>query len=209
MNHNKKTVVFFSVIIVMAVAAFLYVDSLKKWRIVSVPDPYRIGSAKLVQSDTSEELTKADLYIKYLTGLLLVSSAGLAALTYFRNGTLERAKWLSQLHEKFFEKETYQDIRIILDYKGTEYDKLKEILSRDSNSEPILQEKLIVYLNFFEYVSTLWEAKQISVKEAHMLFGYYLKNLKKHDWLMSFLKNNDFKNLDKLITAITALDLKK
>lgn len=149
-----------------------------------------------------------DLYLKVVGGILVSFSIGFAALTYVRNGKLERTKWLAQLHEKFFEKDFYSDIRILLDYKKPEsdYEKLKVLFPGNEDGEYKLQEKLVGYLNFFEFLATLVMNNQLRKEEVRMVFGYYILNLKQHDWLISSLEKNKFRNLPTLINEIERLD---
>lgn len=153
-----------------------------------------------------------DLIIKAVAFIVTAIGIIFAALTFRsnsktleRNSLLEKAKWLNQLYEKFFEKPIYSEIRELLDYNSSpneKYTRLKDVIERKSDSESKLQEQLVVYLNFFEYIATLWKTGQITERDVHMMFGYYIKNLEKHDWLMSFAKENEFKNLSLLISAV-------
>lgn len=54
-----------------------------------------------------------DVFVKLVT----IAGIILAVYTYRKNAKLERAKWLNMLFEKFYEKEMYKEIRLLIDYK--------------------------------------------------------------------------------------------
>jgi hypothetical protein len=142
-----------------------------------------------------------DLIIKLLSLIGII----FGVLTYYRNTRIEKAKWLNQLHEKFFEKDTYKQIRIYIDYKTEQFKKLKEQINLDSNEDPILQETFVDYLNFFEFIATLEKLNQLEINEINLVFGYYIRQLGKFDFILKFIRENEFSNLTSLIEKITKL----
>lgn len=173
--------------------------------IVLVAVALSICSILAATNISSGDKDRLDLALKGVAGSFVVVSFFVTALTYYKNSHYEKSKWLNQLYEKFFETSVYSDIRELLDYNSSpneKYARLKDIIERKSDSESKLQEQLVVYLNFFEYIATLWKTGQISERDVHMMFGYYIKNLEKHGWLMDFAKQNEFKNLPRLIAAV-------
>jgi hypothetical protein len=120
--------------------------------------------------------------------LLVVSIVGgiVAVVTYRRDANRRRAEWLMSFYEKFYEEERYKRVRYILDYKPGEYADLKQALESGNADERV--EAIVDYLNFFEFVASLWCLGQISLRDVRMLFQYYLENLESHDWLRRFVR---------------------
>ena len=56
--------------------------------------------------------------LKALGGLIAVLSFPFALWTYRNSVKTRRAEWLASLHEKFFERDRYKDIRRVLDYRS-------------------------------------------------------------------------------------------
>ncbi|MGL5891800.1 MAG: DUF4760 domain-containing protein, partial [Bacteroidia bacterium] len=151
---------------------------------------------------------RIDLYIKTISGFLVAFSALFAASTYYRNGRLERAKWLNTLHEKFFIENKFSEIRRLLDYKEPSdlYSSLAASFpNRNDKNNIDLEEKLVDYLNFFEFIATLNKQGQLSQSEINSTFGYYISKLNSHKWLIESLKTHEFKNLPSLIEEINQL----
>lgn len=71
--------------------------------------------------------------------------------------------------------------------------------------KPELQEKLVDYLNFFEFISTLNEIGQLNIKEIDLVFGYYINALSNCDEIMDFKKRSGFQNLREIIRQINNL----
>ena len=157
-----------------------------------------------------KQSVRVDLYIKAFSGLLVAFSALFAAATYFRNGRLDRAKWISELHEKFFESEKYAEIRKLLDYKKPEerYQALADSFPNNEESNNIDdEEKLVNYLNFFEFIAVLEKRGQLTIGEINDTFGYYILTLNQHKWLKDSLTSYQFKNLPNLINMINIKNL--
>jgi hypothetical protein len=147
-----------------------------------------------------------DIYIKFFSSAVVSISAIIAVFTYMRNGRLERAKWLSELHEKFFVDEKYGKMRKLLDYKNPEadYAKLSESFpNREENNNVDNEELLVNYLNFFEFIAVLEKRNQLSIGEINDTFGYYISQLRAHKWIVDSLHLYQFKNLPNLVNKIT------
>ncbi len=110
-----------------------------------------------------------------------VIAAIFAAIVYQRNSTFERAKWASNLYEKFYEGTSLKQIR----------DKLDCIKDQDSVNEIVIREEpaFTDYLNFFEFISFLRTSKQLKDSEIDVLFGYYLDCLNRHDRVKTYISN--------------------
>jgi len=141
--------------------------------------------------------------LDFLQALVLVGTlvgGGFTVFTYWRNSRLQRAQWLSSLHEKFFEQAHYKTIRRIIDYEEPELTTIKEALRTDTDHE--LTESLVDYLNFFELIGSLWKLKQLSFEEIALGFAYYLERLLDFDFLMNFIRRSGFENLDALLAEV-------
>ncbi len=65
-----------------------------------------------------------------------------------------------------------------------------------------LCEGLVDYLNFFEYISSLWKTGQLTQTEIFMLFDYYLRLIRKHDFVWNFVREHGFENLAELVESL-------
>ncbi|MEW6511743.1 MAG: hypothetical protein AB1428_12390 [Bacteroidota bacterium] len=102
---------------------------------------------------------------------LAILVAGVWGLyTYSKAKKLDRAKWLKDLYEKFYEKPDLKVVRNTID-EGDE-SKINKYVTREPS-------EFTDYLNFFEFIGHLREQKQISNEEVIGLFDYYLRSLKK------------------------------
>ena len=95
-------------------------------------------------------------------GIVLAAVTGgvVTIHTYRRNSGLKRAEWLYQLHQKFYEEAIYKEMRHLIDYEREEQiQKLKKGIENDCEDELI--ESLVDYLNFFDFIASLWKLKQL------------------------------------------------
>lgn len=105
------------------------------------------------------------------------------------------------LHGKFFESANYKEIRHILDYAPPRLSTLREAVAQGGSDE--LVESFVDYLNFFEFIASLWKLGQLRLHEVAMLFRYYLENLTSHAFITVFIKEQGFENLDELLAALS------
>ena len=123
---------------------------------------------------------------------------------YNRNSQLQRAQWLYFLFEKFFYHTQYAEIRRLLDYENDEeINRLRSALA--SHCEEQLEEKLVDYLNFFEFIASLWSMRQLPIKEVRMMFDYYIRRLGDYDFIMDYLNQVGFEGLTTLIAEVRRL----
>ena len=102
------------------------------------------------------------------------------------------------LYEEFYDDPKHKYIRRVLDYDLEEdLKKLQDAIKNNSNPE--LEEKLVDYLYFFEFISSLWQMKQISIGEIDMLFEYYVELLLEHEFIPPYLEKEGYKNTVKLL----------
>ncbi len=124
-----------------------------------------------------------------------------AFFTYRRDVKRRRADLMKSLYEKFYEAVQLKKVRLLLDYRPQEYDEMRSLIQSGKAGQRA--EDLVDYLNFFEFIASLWKLRQISYKDVCMLFHYYLKNLRSHDWIMKFVKENGFEALQELLEEIS------
>ena len=145
-------------------------------------------------------LPSPDSIIRAVPQLVAVVAALLALVTYRKNAKTKRAEWLSTLHGKFFESVNYKRIRSILDYEQPELATLRECVSTGSYDE--LSELFVDYLNFFEFIASLWRLGQLDIEEVAILFEYYLNNLATHEFIVGFISTYGFNNLKDLLDSL-------
>jgi hypothetical protein len=142
-------------------------------------------------------MTAATIVDLVLKGSALMGGA-LAVWTFWRTAKVRRAEWLSSLHSRFFESDRYKAIREILDYqREPDFSRLRSVIA--SGEPDKLAEDFTDYLNFFEFVASLNALGQVKSQEISMLFQYYLELLCKHDFIRTFIRQEGFERLDKLL----------
>lgn len=133
------------------------------------------------------QLIQIVFWILSLTGIFI------AWRTFRQNTRLKRAEWLKSLFEKFYESDHYKEIRWKIDNSS---------IQQDIEKSPELEEKLVDYLNFFEFIASLWTLNQLTRQEVLMLFEYYLKIIKDSAYLNGYLKKYGFENLAALLSEL-------
>jgi hypothetical protein len=115
--------------------------------------------------------------------------------TYHHSVKLERAKWIKDVYEKFYEQNEMKKVRNLLD--GAD---LQQVHSMVTKEDPAFTD----YLNFFEFLGYLWESHQISSAEILGLFDYYLRNLRKDEKIASYIADpaKGFEKLQKLLKMV-------
>ncbi len=115
--------------------------------------------------------------------------------TYHRSVKLERAKWIKDLYEKFYESIGLKMVRDAIDSSNH-----TQIDTMVTNEDPAFTD----YLNFFELLGYLWESRQISKEELLGLFDYYLGDLKKNKKIVDYIETpkKGFEKLQKLLKLV-------
>jgi hypothetical protein len=124
-----------------------------------------------------------------------------AVRTYHRSVKLERAKWVKDLYDKFYEHDKLKEVRNKLDS-----DDEKQIRSMVEEESAAFTD----YLNFFEFLGYLWESKQIKKCEILGLFDYYLRNLMQNEAVAAYIADptKGFEKLQKLLSMVEEVDRK-
>lgn len=126
--------------------------------------------------------------------------AWLAWLTYRKREKLERAKWMQELYEKFYERSDLKKFRDLVDSEEEDIARRAELNKRIEEESPEFTD----YLNFFEFLGYLEESKQISEEEIRGMFHYYLANIKRNGQIVKYIRDpkKGFEKLEKLLNKI-------
>lgn len=131
-----------------------------------------------------------------IIGLIGTLVAGFwAVLIYRQNLKLERAKWVKELYEKFYEHVELKKIRDLLD--SNDHSQVRSVVANEDSA-------FTDYLNFFEFLGYLFESKQIETKEILGLFDYYLRNLKQNKPVADYIADpkKGFERLQALLNIV-------
>ncbi len=111
-----------------------------------------------------------------------------AGLTYWWNVRQKRSELMLKLYEKFYEGTLHKDMRRRIDYRT---------LENDLAADPLLEEKLVDYLNFFEFMASMWSLGQLKAVEIEKLFAYYLDLIASSEYLSGYLRKNGFEDMER------------
>lgn len=132
-----------------------------------------------------------------------IAGGAFALWTFVHSSRTRRAEWLASLHEQFFETDRYVRVRRVLDYRSEpQYSELRTAIAAEQPHE--LADELYRYLNFFEFLASLRQLRQISDREILSLFEYDLRMLMDRDFVLAALKPQGFENLDELLGRLPA-----
>jgi hypothetical protein len=110
--------------------------------------------------------------------------AALSSLVVYRaNSRRERAKWLANLYEKFYEQASLKAVRNLLDEEAPDSAAVRKLVD---DEDPGFTD----YLNFFEFMGYLRNSGQLSRRDVTALFDYYLGCLRKHDAVRKYIADD-------------------
>lgn len=145
-----------------------------------------------------------DIIIPGVAVLVAAVGGAITIYIYYSNSQLRRAEWLYSLFEKFFYQSRYADIRRLLDYGDkNDLEHLRKALDTHGNQQ--LEEELVDYLNFFEFIATLWKLEQLPIEQVRMMFDYYIQRLGDYDFIMIYLETQGFEGLASLVREVRKL----
>jgi len=132
--------------------------------------------------------------ISYFVGIIAAIGA---VWTYRQNSQRERAKWVVELYEMFFEDDRHKKIRGILDSQANS-DNVETLLADQESGD---FDAHTYYLNFFELVTFLSQEKEIRSADVNTLFEYYIECMLRHDDVVKYINDpkNGFEYLRKLL----------
>jgi len=131
-----------------------------------------------------------------IIGMTVTLAGGFWAIwTYRQSLMLQRAKWVEDLYDKFYEHSELKEVRNLLDS-----DDDQQIRSMVVKESPAFTD----YLNFFEFLGYLWESKQIKAAEIRGLFDYYHRNLRRNEAVAAYIADptKGFEKLQKLLKMV-------
>jgi len=117
----------------------------------------------------------------YLTAII---AAFYSARTYYRNSAQERAQWLFDLYQRFYESERHKRVRLLIESGKTEF------AEKEEDAE-LLQE-LDDYLNFFEFISFLLAQKRLQRNEVMAMFDYPFRKMVGDNSIMRYLAHPEY-----------------
>jgi hypothetical protein len=128
-----------------------------------------------------------------LAGTLV--AAIVAVWTYRQRLKLERAKWMKDLYEKFYEHAELKKVRDLVDSRDSTE------ISNLVRDEPA---SFTDYLNFFEFLAYLHDSNQITRDEILGLFEYYLRSLRDQPDVSRYVDDpaKGFEKLGKLLAEV-------
>ncbi len=139
------------------------------------------------------------LQIIALAGAFL--GGAISLFIFAKNSRQRRTEWIYTLYEKFFFEQRFSEMRRIIDYADpVEFNKLRESVTTKIDHDP--EEKLVDFLNFFHLVANLHAMGQLEMAEVKSMFGYYLKRIGEHQFLIEYLNANGYIALSKLIAEL-------
>jgi len=137
-----------------------------------------------------------------IIGMTLTLAGGLWAVwTYRQSLMLQRAKWVKELYDKFYEHSDLKGVRNLLD--SDDDGRIRSMVAAEGP-------EFTDYLNFFEFLGYLWESNQIKDEEIRGLFDYYLRNLKRNEAVAAYIADpiKGFEKLQKLLEMVEEAERK-
>lgn len=135
----------------------------------------------------------AKLVAETIYYIVAAIAAGVAVVVFYRNSSLERAKWASTLYDKFYGSAGHRSVCDSLDSKA-DNQAVNDIVAAETSA-------FTDYLNFFEYVGFLVKVNQLDYDHVETLFGYYLSCMDRHRSVKNYINNreNSFEELQHLL----------
>lgn len=143
-----------------------------------------------------------EVHLTSLIASLGIVPAWLAWWSYRQKVKLDRAKWMKELYEKFYERSDLKVVRDLVDSNEEEVTKRAELDKLIEEERPEFTD----YLNFFEFLGYLEESKQARKEDVLGMFHYYLVSIKekKNEKIVKYIRNRTkgFEKLEKLLNKI-------
>jgi hypothetical protein len=120
-----------------------------------------------------------------------IGAAFASFLQYRQNSVRERAKWLFELYQRFYEQSKLRNMRITLDEHDTQF------VQAESDRESLAD--LDEFLNFFEFLAFLWKSGEIKEQEVHAMFDYPLATIGTDRRVMDYLVKYGYEKLAEML----------
>lgn len=121
----------------------------------------------------------------------------IAALNYRRQVVVRRGEWLKSLFEKFYENNSFKEVRRWID--SGEIDKRVNLENISISKD---DELFTDYLNFFEFIAKLEADGHLKLADVTDLFEYYLKRLNDSTVCAAWIEKFGFEKLKCLLNKI-------
>lgn len=125
-------------------------------------------------------------YVQLGSAVFVGTGVMIAAFSYRHQTRTRRAEWMKILFEKFYETETFKEVRQWIE-SGEIEKKIKPGLKVSGADE-----KLADYLNFFEFVAVLKSDSQLKFRDISNMFDYYLRKLKNSEAVMNWIQDESY-----------------
>ncbi len=137
---------------------------------------------------------QVQLWTSAASYIAAIALAAGALFQYRKSKKLERAKWMLQLYEKFYEDQRFKRMRDILDCAPAGNSQVQEVVQTEES-------EFTDYLNFFEFVSYLTSSGQLDDNDVEALFAYYMDCLYNHEPVRSYIfdASKGFQHLSKAL----------
>lgn len=141
---------------------------------------------------------RSSVTTEHIYQICAASAAVVAVITYWRNSSLERARWMSSLYSKFYEQEDLKGIRETLDSELPTSREIQKLVEEQDA-------KFTDYLNFFEFMAYFNQCDQLSQADIRALFHCYLRAMWKHDAVRKYVLDdeNGYDYLKKVLPKLT------
>jgi hypothetical protein len=135
-----------------------------------------------------------DIFIK-IAGVIGIF---IALLNYRNQVRIKRAELVKSLYEKFFENNSYKEVRVWLDYGHLH----ARLMVEDAQQREINEEKFTDFLNFFEFIGVLYTSRQLTFKLVSEVFDYYLGKIKVDADCKDWIDRYSFEKLKVLLRKV-------
>ena len=122
----------------------------------------------------------------------------IALLNYRNQVRIKRAELVKSLYEKFFENNSYKEVRVWLDYGHLH----ARLTVEDGQQQEINEEKFTDFLNFFEFIGVLYTSRQLTFKLVSEVFDYYLRKIKVDPDCKDWIDRYSFEKLKALLRKV-------
>jgi len=122
----------------------------------------------------------------------------IALLNYRNQVRIKRAELVKSLYEKFFENNSYKEVRVWLDYGHLH----ARLTVEDGQQLEINEEKFTDFLNFFEFIGVLYTSRQLTFKLVSEVFDYYLRKIKVDADCKDWIDRYSFEKLKALLRKV-------
>src|SRR5579863_1331097 len=122
----------------------------------------------------------------------------IALLNYRNQVRIKRDELVKSLYEKFFENNSYKEVRVWLDYGHLH----ARLTVEDGQQLEINEEKFTDFLNFFEFIGVLYTSRQLTFKLVSEVFDYYLRKIKVDADCKDWIDRYSFEKLKALLRKV-------